>query len=61
MSSSLHLKLWKVLDFVFFGGDIKSGVIFRPFWPRLPVPGPRPLHGIFDSSFYWELGKNLHF
>jgi len=46
---------------VFFGGDIKSGVIFRPFWPRLPVPGPRPLHGIFDSSFYWELGKNLHF
>jgi len=40
-------KNWKVLDFKFFVGDIISGVIFRPFWPRLPGPGRQLLEGIF--------------
>jgi len=34
-------------------GDIISGVVFRPFWPRLPGPGRQPLEReFFDSSFY---------
>jgi len=40
-------KIWKVLDFEFFVGDIISGVGFKPFWLRLPGLGCQPPGGIF--------------
>jgi len=33
-------KIFLVLGFGFFVGDIISGVGFWPFWLRLLVPGP---------------------
>jgi len=45
--------------FLFFVGDVISGVGFWPFWLRLPGPGHQSLDGIFDSNFYWKLGKNM--
>jgi len=45
-------KNWKVLDFKFFVGNVKSGLGFRLFWLRLPGPEPQPLEGIFSLYFF---------
>jgi len=40
-------KNYKFWGFAFFVGDFISGVGFKPFWPRLPGPGPQPQDGCF--------------
>jgi len=40
-------KIEKVLDFGSFVGDIRRGVGFGTFWPRLPGPGCQPPERIF--------------
>jgi len=37
---SFALKKFKSFGYRFFVGDITSRVGFRPFWLRLPDPGP---------------------
>jgi len=34
--------------------DVISGVGFRPFWLRLPGPGPKPLDGSILLKFLLE-------
>jgi len=44
-------KNWKDLDFSFFVGDVKIGLGFRPFWPRLPGPGPQNQEAFLAQVF----------
>jgi len=42
------------LGFVFFVGDIISGVSFKPFWPRLLGSGPQLQEGSISLKFSVE-------
>jgi len=38
------------------GGDVMTGIGFRPFWLRLPGSEPQPPDKFFDLIFYWKPG-----
>jgi len=42
-----YIFYWKVFDFSFFVSDATSGISFRPFWLKVPGPGPQLLDIIF--------------
>ena len=44
-------KILKSFGFCFFVGDVINEIGFRPFWLRLPGPGPQHLEGIFWIKF----------
>jgi len=44
----------KFLILFFFVGYVISGIGFRPFWLKLPGPGPQLLDGIFWLKFLLE-------
>jgi len=49
---------WKVLELVFFVGDVISGVGLGIFSQGYWALGSNGNHQFFDSSFYWKLGYN---
>ena len=53
---SLSLRVCNEKSFGDFEGDVISGVIFLPFWLRLPGPGLKRQMEVFRSSFCWKLG-----
>jgi len=56
MRQAFESAMKKILGFRCFVSDIISGLDFRPFWLKLPGPGPNPKMEVFQSSFLWKLG-----
>ena len=51
---SFHLKLKKLGGFVFFVGDVRIEIGFRPFWTRSPSPMALTTRGNFFTQVFIE-------